>query len=89
MGKLGQLEKQKVFYYFEKICSIPHGSKNMDGISDFLVEFAKEHSLKYIQDEAKNVIIYKPASKGYENSGAIIMQGHIDMVCQKIVQLTF
>ena len=43
MGKLGELEKQKVFYYFERICSIPHGSKNMDGISDFLVEFAKEH----------------------------------------------
>lgn len=83
MGKLGELEKQKVFYYFEKICSIPHGSKNMDAISDFLVEFAKERNLKYIQDEAKNVIIYKPATKGYENSGAVIMQGHIDMVCQK------
>lgn len=88
MGKLGELEKQKVFYYFEKICSIPHGSGNMDGISDFLVEFAKEHNLKYIQDEAKNVIIYKPASKGYENSGAIIMQGHIDMVCQKTEEST-
>ncbi len=88
MGKLGELEKQKVFYYFEKICSIPHGSRNMDAISDFLVEFAKEHNLKYVQDEAKNVIIYKPATKGYENSGAIIMQGHIDMVCQKTEEST-
>lgn len=88
MAKLGELEKQKVFYYFEKICSIPHGSGNMDAISDFLVEFAKEHNLKYIQDDAKNVIIYKDATKGYENSGAIIMQGHIDMVCQKTEDCT-
>ena len=88
MGKLGELEKEKVFYYFEKICSIPHGSRNMDKISDFCVEFAKEHNLKYVQDEAKNVIIYKPGSKGYENSAPIIMQGHIDMVCQKTEEST-
>ena len=83
MGRLGELEKQKVFNYFGKICSIPHGSGNPDQISDFLVEFAKERNLKYVQDEAKNVIIYKDGTKGYENAGAIILQGHIDMVCQK------
>jgi len=72
MGKLSNLDNSKVFDYFEKICSIPHGSGNPDKISDFLVNFAKEHNLKYVQDEAKNVIIYKDGTKGYENAGAII-----------------
>ncbi len=83
MSKLKGLENNRVFYYFEEICKIPHGSGNMDKISDFCVEFAKKHSLKYIQDDAKNVIIYKNGTKGYENSEPIILQGHIDMVCQK------
>ena len=83
MGKLSILTPIRVFYYFEKICSIPHGSGDMGRISDFCVEFAKEQGLKFIQDDAKNVIIYKPASKGYENSQPVILQGHLDMVCQK------
>ena len=83
MSNLNGLEKNRVFYYFEKICSIPHGSGNMDQISDYCVEFAKEHNLKFYNDEAKNVIIYKDGSKGYENSQPIILQGHMDMVCQK------
>ena len=83
MGKLSNLDKTQVFNFFEKICAIPHGSGNMDAISDFLVDFAKERNLKYVQDEAKNVIIYKDGARGYENSEPIILQGHIDMVCQK------
>ncbi len=83
MGKLIDLENHRVFYYFEEICKIPHGSGNMEQISNFCVEFAKKHNLKYYQDEAKNVIIYKSGTSGYENSEPVILQGHIDMVCQK------
>ncbi len=78
-----QLEPRKVFAYFEDICQIPHGSRNTKAISDYCVSFAKEHNLRYIQDEDNNVIIFKDASVGYENSETIIIQGHLDMVCEK------
>lgn len=77
------IDYKKVFYYFEKISSIPRGSGNNQGISDYLVEFAKEHGLKYIQDKALNVIIIKEASRGKEHCPAILIQGHMDMVCEK------
>lgn len=77
------LEPRKVFAYFEDICQIPHGSRNTKAISDYCVSFAKEHNLRYIQDEDNNVIIFKDASAGYENSEPIIIQGHLDMVCEK------
>ncbi len=69
--------------YFEEICSIPHGSGNIDEISDYLVYFAKEHGLRYVQDRLKNVIIYKDATEGYENEPTVIIQGHMDMVAVK------
>ena len=74
---------KKVFEYFEEICKIPHGSGNMEAISDYCMEFAKAHSLEAYKDEACNVIIYKPASEGFEKKEPIILQGHLDMVCQK------
>lgn len=83
MGVLSGIEPIGVFRFFEEICSIPHGSGNVQQISDYLVEFAKERGLKYRQDEALNVIIWKDASEGYENSEAVIMQGHMDMVAVK------
>ena len=83
MNKLQDLQPDKVFKYFEEICSIPHSSGNMDKISKYCIDFAKEHNLKYICDDLKNVFIYKPGTKGYENSEPIILQGHLDMVCQK------
>lgn len=70
-------------YYFNEISKIPHGSRNEKGISDFIVNFAKEHNLTYKQDEVYNVIIEKPASSGYEDSEPIILQAHIDMVNEK------
>lgn len=70
-------------YYFNEITKIPHGSRNEKAISDYIVNFAKEHGLKYRQDEVCNVLIEKPASAGYENAPAVIMQAHIDMVCEK------
>ncbi|MCR5848892.1 MAG: beta-Ala-His dipeptidase [Lachnospiraceae bacterium] len=69
--------------YFKEICAIPHGSYNIDAISDHLTDFAKEHGLSYRQDDLKNVIIRKPASEGYENEPGIIIQGHMDMVAVK------
>lgn len=83
MGVLSNLEPKEVFYYFEEICKIPHGSFHMEPISDYCVNFAKEHGLTYYQDEEKNVIIMKEATPGYENAPSVIIQGHLDMVCEK------
>lgn len=83
MAVLEQCEPKRVFHYFEEICKIPHGSGNTKEISDYLVEFAKEHDLKYVQDSMNNVVIYKDATEGYENAPTVIIQGHMDMVCEK------
>lgn len=83
MAVLEQLEPKSVFHFFEQICSIPHGSGNVDRISDFLVEFAKERKLEHYQDDAKNVIMIKEATPGYEEAEPIILQGHMDMVAVK------
>lgn len=83
MGVLSGLEPAKVFEYFEQICGIPHGSGNVEKISDYLVAFAKERGLFYIQDELKNVIIIKEATPGYEQEPAVVLQGHMDMVAVK------
>lgn len=85
---LNSLEPQEVFYWFEQICNIPHGSGNTKKISDFLVNFAKDRNLKFIQDESNNVIIYKDAfdknSDINDEQKTVILQGHIDMVCEKV-----
>ncbi len=80
---LENVEPVKVFEYFEKLCSVPHGSGNTKIISDMIVDFAKELNLEYRQDELNNVIIWKPASKGHEGCHTLILQGHMDMVCTK------
>ncbi len=73
----------KVLYYFEQLNRIPRGSGNEKAVSDYTVSFAKSLGLEVIQDEKNNVIIKKPASEGYENSAPVIIQGHLDMVCEK------
>ena len=83
MHVLDHLGCDKVFYYFEAICDIPHGSFHEKALSDYIVEFAKERGLYYRQDERMNVIVKKVGTAGYENSPALIIQGHIDMVCEK------
>ena len=83
MSVLENLQPKRVFYYFEELTKIPHGSGNTKEISDYLVQFAREHKLEYIQDDSNNVIIFKEASKGYENAPRVILQGHMDMVCEK------
>lgn len=83
MNVLKGLEPQKVFEYFEQISQIPRGSGNEKGISDFLVNFGKSLGLETVQDESLNIIIRKPATLGYENAPGVIIQGHMDMVCEK------
>ena len=83
MGVLSNLEPKSVFHFFEEICQIPHGSRNMDKISQYMVDFAKERNLEYYQDELKNVIIIKEATQGYEDREPIMLQGHMDMVVVK------
>ena len=83
MGVLTGLQPERVFYYFEELTKIPHGSGNTKEISDYLAAFAGAHGLQWEQDASNNIIIRKPASAGYENAPAVILQGHCDMVCEK------
>ena len=83
LEKLKDLNSYEAFKYFKEMNEIPRGSGNEKAISDWLVNFAKEHDLKVIQDKALNVIIKKSGTKGYEKAPVIILQGHMDMVCEK------
>ena len=85
MPVLSDLEPREVFSWFERLCAIPHGSHHTKAISDYLVAFARERSLACRQDAANNVVIRKAASTGYENAPVVMLQGHIDMVCEKDV----
>ncbi len=76
-------------YYFDAITKIPHGSYHEKAISDYVVSFAKEHNLKCVQDKMWNVVIYKDASSGYEDYDPIMLQGHMDMVCEAVSGLDF
>ena len=79
-------EPASVLGFFEEICGIPHGSTNTKQISDYIVQFAKDRGLEYYQDDLNNVIIYKGASLpngGLSTAEPVILQGHIDMVCEK------
>lgn len=86
---LEQIKPENVMKYFEQICAIPHGSGDVEAISDFCVEFAKSQGLKYRQDEMENVVIFKEGSAGYENAPSVILQGHMDMVCEKNSDIDF
>lgn len=81
--KLAGLQPADVFAYFEKLCSVPHGSGNTKIISDYLVSFAKEQGLRYFQDELNNVVIFGEGTCGYEDHAPVVLQGHMDMVCEK------
>ena len=88
MAVLNELEPKEVFRFFEEISAIPRGSRDTKRISDYLVAFAKERDLKVIQDEVNNVIIFQPGTPGYEESEPVILQGHMDMVCEKTSEST-
>lgn len=77
------LKPERVFHYFREISDIPHESHNEKAISDYIYNFGKKLGLETKQDDMLNVYIRKPATKGYENKPGIILQGHMDMVCEK------
>ena len=81
--KLSGLEPKSVFAYFEKLCAIPHGSGNTKQISDYIVSFATEHNIPYVQDSLNNVLLFGEGTCGYEDHAPVIIQGHLDMVCEK------
>ncbi len=83
MPILTGIEPKKVFEFFEEICAVPHGSGNTKQISDYCAAFAKERGLKFLQDGSNNVIIWKDGTAGYESSAPVMLQGHMDMVCEK------
>lgn len=83
MKVLENLEPAEVFYYFEELSQIPRSTFNTKAVSDYCVDFAKERGFSVIQDDLNNVIIKKPGTAGYDSSEPVILQGHLDMVCEK------
>lgn len=79
-----ELEPKKVYKFFGDIAAVPHGSGNTAAIAEYLMNFAKERNLDAIYDKGGNVIIFKAGTPGYENSEPVILQGHMDMVCDKL-----
>ena len=88
MSVLGNTEPREVFHFFEEISQIPRGTYHTKAVSDYCVKFAKDRHLEVIQDALNNVIIKKPGTAGYEDSEPIILQGHLDMVCEKTADST-
>src|SRR5690554_6867263 len=83
MNKLEQLNPQPLFTYFKQICQVPRPSKKEEKIRQYLLDFASKHQLKAKTDSAGNVLISKPATPGKEHAPVVILQTHMDMVCEK------
>ena len=81
--KINELQPTLLWGIFDEITKIPRPSKKEEKIRQFLLDFAKKHNLKSTTDKIGNVVISKPATPGYENAKGIILQGHMDMVCEK------
>ena len=77
------LKPAGVFHYFEEICQVPRPSKKEEKIIAFLKAFGEKHKLETKVDEAGNVLIKKPATPGMENRKTVVLQSHVDMVCEK------
>lgn len=80
---LSSIEPREVFKYFEDISRIPRPSNDEKRISDYLFNFAKTLNIEVVQDDDLNIYMRKPATKGYEGGKTVILQGHMDMVCEK------
>lgn len=83
MNQIEQLQPAEIWKYFLEICKIPRPSKKEEKIAKYLMDFAKEHKLEAHQDAAGSVVIKKPATPGYEKRQSVVLQSHIDMVCEK------
>lgn len=88
MKDINTLLENRTFYYFDKLTKIPRCSFEEEKIRDYLIKFAKEHNLEYKTDDIGNIVIIKEATKGYEDVDSIILQGHMDMVCEKTTECT-
>ena len=82
-NQLTKLQPEKIWYYFNEILQIPRPSKKEEKIATYLMNFAKTHHLEAKQDEIGNVLISKPATKGFEALQTVVLQSHLDMVCEK------
>ena len=83
MSTISNLEPQGLWGYFEDLCKVPRPSKKEEKVIDFLMNWAKENNIEAIKDEIGNILMKKPATQGMENRKTIIMQSHMDMVCEK------
>ena len=88
MSNIENLEPKLLWKHFDEIRKIPHCSKNEDKIREYIINFAKNNSLKFKIDKSGNIVIFKPASNGMENKSIVILQGHMDMVCEKNNDIT-
>lgn len=83
MDLIEKLKPEQVWSYFKTICTIPRPSKKEEKISEYILQFAKDHNLETLRDRVGNILIRKPATKGNENMKSIVLQSHLDMVCEK------
>ena len=88
MSNISNLTPRRVFEHFAALSRVPRGSGDRKRIADFVENFAITHNLRCVHDDAHNVMIYKNGSTGRENEPPVILQGHLDMVCQKTADST-
>ena len=86
---LAGLAPERVFRFFEDLCSIPHGSGNTKAVSDYCAAFARERGLRCLQDASNNIVIFQDGTPGYADHPTVILQGHLDMVCAKAPDVQF
>ena len=89
MSEITKLEPKLVWELFDAITRVPRPSKKEEKIREFLVDFAKKHNIDYQTDETSNVVMRVPGTKGYENRPCVILQSHMDMVCEKNSSVNF
>jgi len=77
------LKPEKMWDYFYQMSQIPRESKHEEQVLEWVKKVARELNLPFKQDDAGNIVIAKPASPGYENAPGVVLQGHVDMVCEK------
>lgn len=88
-SELKNLSPQKLWFYFTEILNIPRPSKKEEKIVKYLIDFGKNFGLETLQDEIGNVLIRKPATKGMDNRSSVVLQSHVDMVCEKNSDVEF
>ncbi|HWR99653.1 MAG TPA: hypothetical protein VN249_03510, partial [Prolixibacteraceae bacterium] len=83
MNTINNIEPKTVWHFFNEVCRVPRPSRHEEKMIGFLLAFADTHQLEYKKDEAGNIVIKKPGTKGLEQGKTVILQSHMDMVCEK------